>query len=58
MSCKGAEVRFQTSNANASLAALTSLLATTKAELLELQVRKATLEDVFLRLTKEGEAAP
>ncbi len=58
VSCKGAEVRFQTSNANASLAALTSLLATTKAELLELQVRKATLEDVFLRLTKEGEAAP
>jgi ABC-2 type transport system ATP-binding protein len=54
----GAEVRefrFQTSNATATLAALSALLAASRAEVVELQVKKASLEDVFLRLTREGE---
>ena len=52
---EGVEVRFQTSDATATLAALTTLLASTRAELVELQVKKATLEDVFLGLTKADE---
>ncbi len=51
----GTEARFQTSNATTSLAALTALLTEQRAEVVELQVKKASLEDVFLRLTREGE---
>ena len=50
-----AAVRFQTGNATASLAALSRLLDETRTELLDLHVRKASLEDVFLGLTREGE---
>ena len=46
--------RFRTKQTNTTIAALTALLAETRAELIDLQVRKATLEDVFLQLT-EGE---
>jgi ABC-2 type transport system ATP-binding protein len=56
----GAEAKFQTSNATATLAALTALLAAERAEVVELQVKKASLEEVFLRLTQAeaGAAAP
>lgn len=43
--------RFRTTQTTATLAALTALLTSTRAELIDLQVRKATLEDVFLQLT-------
>ncbi|MDP3073470.1 MAG: ABC transporter ATP-binding protein [Opitutaceae bacterium] len=49
----GAEARFQTSNATATLAALTTLLVAQRAEVVALQVKKASLEDVFLQLTRE-----
>ncbi len=50
---EGTAVQFHTSDATASLAALAGLLAASKIELIELQVKKASLEDVFLRLTEE-----
>ncbi|HYD82442.1 MAG TPA: ABC transporter ATP-binding protein, partial [Opitutus sp.] len=54
---EGAVVTARTSDAVETLAGLARMLAEEKAELLELNVRKATLEDVFLGLTKnEGEA--
>ena len=43
--------RFQTANPTATIAALTRLIDEVDAGLVELEVRKATLEDVFLRLT-------
>jgi ABC-2 type transport system ATP-binding protein len=49
---RGTTVKFQTTNPTATLAALTQLLAETKSELIDLHVRKASLEDVFLRLTQ------
>jgi ABC-2 type transport system ATP-binding protein len=49
-------VRFQTDDATASLAALTGWLQAERIELLDLHVRKASLEDVFLRLTRSDEA--
>jgi ABC-2 type transport system ATP-binding protein len=52
---QGVEVRFQTSDATATLTALTALLAEQRADLVELQVKKSSLEDVFLKLTQEGE---
>lgn len=56
----GVTARFQTTDATATLAALSQLLAATRAEVLDLHVRKASLEDVFLRLTNrdEGVATP
>lgn len=50
------EFRFHTTDANATLAALVRALAEAGVELVDLQVRKATLEDVFLRLTGAKEA--
>ncbi len=50
-----ASAHFETSDAVATLAALTRLLQESRVELLDLQVRKASLEDVFLRLTQEEE---
>ena len=47
--------RFSTTNAMETLAALTRLLTESRAELLDLHVHKATLEDVFLGLTKRDE---
>jgi len=44
---------FETENAAATLAGLAPLLATPGVELLELQVRRASLEEVFLQLTRE-----
>jgi ABC-2 type transport system ATP-binding protein len=48
----GTTVRFQTANAPDTLAGLAPLLAAAGAELLDLHVRKASLEDVFLGLTR------
>jgi ABC-2 type transport system ATP-binding protein len=50
-----AAFQFQTVDANASVAALMRLLNETRVELVDLQVRKASLEDVFLRLTSRTE---
>jgi ABC-2 type transport system ATP-binding protein len=49
--------RFQTTSATETLAALARLLESSRNELLELEVRKASLEDVFLRLTQESSGA-
>lgn len=52
-----AAVRFQTRDATATLGALTRLMQEARVEVLELHVRKASLEDVFLGLTRsENEA--
>ena len=48
--------RFRTTQATATLAALTALIESTGVELVDLQVRKASLEDVFLQLTQDGQA--
>jgi ABC-2 type transport system ATP-binding protein len=55
---EGTEARFPTRNATATLAALMQLLEETRVELRDLQVRKASLEDVFLQLTKENAGGP
>jgi ABC-2 type transport system ATP-binding protein len=52
LTCDGARARFRTTNPAASVAALMQLLERQRAELVELQVRKATLEDVFIGLLK------
>lgn len=44
---------FETEDPAATLAALAPLLAAPGVELLDLQVRRATLEEVFLQLTRE-----
>ena len=49
----GATARFRTTQTTATLAALTALLERQRVELIDLQVRKASLEDVFLQLTTE-----
>jgi ABC-2 type transport system ATP-binding protein len=50
--CDGATVRFQTSDVTGTLAALMQLLVKFGVEVLDLHVRKASLEDVFLGLTR------
>jgi ABC-2 type transport system ATP-binding protein len=47
----GSKVRFRTAHASRTLAGLMAMLETRGIEIAELQVRKATLEDVFLELT-------
>jgi ABC-2 type transport system ATP-binding protein len=49
---EGNLARFRTTQTIATLAALTALVEAQRAELIDLQVRKATLEDVFMRLTQ------
>ena len=48
----GSRIRFRTPDARRTVRELTALLEASGIELLELQVRRATLEDVFLRLTE------
>jgi ABC-2 type transport system ATP-binding protein len=48
-------VRFRTNDATAALAGLTRLLSETNVELLDLHMRKASLEDVFLGLTRAAD---
>ena len=50
-------VTFKTSDPLATLAALTRELAETRTEILNLHLRKASLEDVFLELTRDGDAS-
>ena len=50
--CDGASVRFRTGSVNRALAELTHLLDAHGIEPLELHVQKASLEDVFLDLTR------
>jgi len=50
-----ADVRLQTTNATATLAGLMRLLEELRAEVVELHVRKASLEDVFLGLTRTND---
>jgi ABC-2 type transport system ATP-binding protein len=57
MSCDGATVSFRTADANASVAAVTALLAEHRVELVELHVRRASLEEIFLGLTRGGATA-
>jgi ABC-2 type transport system ATP-binding protein len=49
--CEGARVRFRTTDVGRSVSELMKLLDAQSADLVELQVRKATLEDVFIDLT-------
>lgn len=58
--CDGATARFRTERPTETLAALAALLAEQRVELVELQVKKASLEDVFVGLTQrdEGVASP
>ena len=60
MRCDGATARFRTEQPTETLAALAALLAEQRVELVELQVKKASLEDVFVGLTKrdDGVASP
>jgi ABC-2 type transport system ATP-binding protein len=55
---EAATARFETSNAVETLAALTRVIAEVRVDVLELHVRKASLEDVFLRLTRDENATP
>ena len=54
LSGEGNVRHFQTSQATASVAALMQVLEEERIELLDLHVRKASLEEVFLGLTREG----
>jgi ABC-2 type transport system ATP-binding protein len=47
----GLEARFRTTNASRTLAALAGVIERGGMDIVELQLRKATLEDVFLELT-------
>ncbi len=49
--------RFRTGDATAALAALMELIRTSGVELVDLEARRASLEDVFLRLTQRGQEA-
>ena len=53
---EGGAVKFRTARPTETLAALAALLAAQRVELVELQVKKASLEEVFVGLTK-SEAA-
>lgn len=51
--CSGNVVTFRTLRPTETLAELTQRLAAERSEIVELHVRKATLEDVFIGLTQE-----
>jgi ABC-2 type transport system ATP-binding protein len=55
--CDGNTVRFRTRDANRALAALVAITAREGADITELHVQKASLEDVFIELTSGAEAA-
>jgi ABC-2 type transport system ATP-binding protein len=52
--CEDVTVKFRTATVSRTIAALLQLLDEQGIELTDLQVRKATLEDVFIALTGEG----
>lgn len=49
------EVTFRTVDATSTLVALSRLLAEATVQIVDLQIRKASLEDLFLRLTQDTE---
>jgi hypothetical protein len=49
--CDGASARFRTTAISRTLADLMTLLDARGVDVVELHVRKATLEDVFIQLT-------
>jgi hypothetical protein len=49
--CDGNRITFRTADARRTLRELTALLDESGIDLLELHVHRATLEEVFLRLT-------
>jgi ABC-2 type transport system ATP-binding protein len=51
VACDGGRITFRTADARGTLHHLTALLEENGVELVELHVHRATLEDVFLRLT-------
>jgi ABC-2 type transport system ATP-binding protein len=51
LQCEGTTARFRTAAANETLAALAKWLAAERVEIVDLHVRKASLEDVFIGLT-------
>jgi ABC-2 type transport system ATP-binding protein len=51
----GAEMQLQSTNTTATLAGLARLLEELRIDVIELHARKASLEDVFLQLTREKE---
>ena len=51
----GGAIRFRTDRPTETLKALAALIAEQRLELVELQVKKASLEDVFVGLTKSDE---
>lgn len=56
--CDGPTTRFRTGDATATLAALMPVLAAQCVAIVDLNVRKASLEDVFLKLTRADSAEP
>ncbi len=54
----GLELRFQTADPTATLTALLRELTARRIDLIDLQVRKASLEEVFLALTREAQDRP
>ncbi len=54
---EGAEVHFRTGDATQTLLTLAQFLAEQRIEIVDLHVRKASLEDVFLKLTRVDNAA-
>ncbi len=53
--CKGSEATFRTTQPTEMLAALTAWLVADKNEILDLHIRQASLEDVFIGLTQSAE---
>ena len=51
VTCDGSRARFRTANATETLAALTAAFRAHGIEIVELRVRKGTLEDLFVELT-------
>ena len=54
MRSEGGAVKFRTARPTETLAALAALLVARRLELVELQVKKASLEEVFVGLTKSA----
>lgn len=55
---EGETARWQTADATATMAGVAALLAEQHIEVVDLQIRKASLESVFLRLTRTEGAVP
>jgi len=58
LTADGRDVRFRTATPGPTVARLMGLLESLPVELTELHVRKATLEDVFIELTRSDSREP